>query len=152
MENARTAAAERARAPACAFCRIVAGEAEAERVLEADAVLAFLDARPLQRGHCLLVPKRHVETLPELPGELVEPLFAAVRRLARAVQAGMGAEGSFVAVNNTVSQSVPHLHVHVVPRWRDDRLFSPKLVWRRRPYRSAGERAGIAERIRRALG
>ncbi len=106
----------------CVFCRIVAGEVAAHAVLEEEQTMAFLDARPVFPGHCLLVPRAHHETLADLPADLVEPVFAATQRLARAVEAGMGADGTFVAINNRVSQSVPHLHAHVVPRRRGDGL------------------------------
>ena len=137
---------------ACVFCAIARGETEAFRVFEDELCVAFLDHRPLLHGHCLLVPKTHVETLPELPEGLVAPLFGAAQLLARAVEAGLAADGSFLAVNNKVSQSVPHLHVHVVPRWKSDGLFSPKLVWKRAPYKSDAERRAVQEKIRRAVG
>ena len=106
------------RDPDCVFCAIVAGELEAEVVLDDDVAVAFLDNRPLFHGHVLLVPRDHHETIEDLPEELVGPLFSRARRLARAVRESMGAQGTFVAMNNVVSQSVPHLHVHVVPRDR----------------------------------
>src|SRR3954464_10658304 len=104
----------------CVFCAIARGEAPADVVLAAEAGVAFLDRRPLLPGHVLLVPRGHVPTLPDLPVERVGPFFHLAQRLARAVPEAMGAEGSFVAINNVVSQSVPHLHVHVVPRNHDD--------------------------------
>jgi histidine triad (HIT) family protein len=120
-------------APAnCAFCKIVRGEVEDTRVFEDDVSLAFLDHRPLFPGHCLLVPKAHIETLADLPAALVGPLFANAQVLARAMEEALGAEGSFVAVNNRVSQSVPHLHVHVVPRRRKDGLRG--FFWPRQKY------------------
>ena len=137
---------------ACVFCAIARGETEAFRVFEDELCVAFLDHRPLLHGHCLLVPKRHVETLPELPEGLVAPLFGAAQLLARAVETGLAADGSFLAINNKVSQSVPHLHVHVVPRWKNDGLFSAKLVWKRTPYRSDAERRAVQEKIRQAVG
>ncbi len=151
MDSATRAAEQRAKTRECTFCRILAGKVAAHRILEDEAALAFLDSRPLLHGHCLLVPKRHVETLADLPHDLLEPLFAAAQRLACAVERGMRADGSFVAVNNRVSQSVPHLHVHVVPRWKDDKLFSPKLIWKRRPYADEDQMAEVGERIRAAL-
>ncbi len=120
-------------------------------VYEDELAVAFLDHRPLLAGHCLLVPRTHVETLPELPEGLVAPLFGAARLLAGAVEAGMAADGSFVAINNKISQSVPHLHIHVVPRWKGDGLFSPKMVWKRSPYKDEAERKAVAEKIRRAV-
>jgi len=138
-------------AKACLFCAIVRGEETAWQVYEDELTVAFLDHRPLLHGHCLLVPKIHAETLPDLPEVLVAPLFGVARLLARAVEEGLGADGSFVAINNKVSQSVPHLHVHVVPRFKNDGLFSPKLVWKRAPYRSEAERREVQEKIRRAV-
>src|SRR5687767_9613008 len=102
----------------CVFCKIVAGSAEAYWVWEDRATVAFLDRRPVFPGHCLLVPRRHVATLAELPARLLAPLFASVTRLVGAVERGLGADGAFVAINHRVSQSVPHLHVHIVPRRR----------------------------------
>jgi len=120
----------------CLFCGIVGSEVRAHLVLDEPATVAFLDHRPVFKGHTLVVPRHHVETLADLPAEALAPLFAAVQRVERAVVGATGAQGSWVSLNNTVSQAVPHLHVHVVPRWKDDRLFSPKLIWKRRPYRS----------------
>ncbi|MCU1499337.1 MAG: family hydrolase, partial [Acidimicrobiales bacterium] len=118
----------------CAFCRIITGDLPAHVVLDDETCLGFLDVRPVFPGHVLLVPKAHHETLVDLPPELVEPLFANARRLAAAVPAAMGAAGTFVAMNNKVSQSVPHLHVHVVPRKRKDGLRG--FMWPRHPYAS----------------
>ena len=123
----------------CAFCAIAAGEADAEIVFEDDVSLAFLDFRPLFPGHSLLIPRAHHETLGDLPDELVEPLFSNARLLSVAVRDAMGAQGSFVAINNVVSQSVPHLHVHVVPRVRKDGLRG--FFWPRRKYEDADEAA-----------
>jgi len=133
----------------CVFCDIVRGDGEAERVLEDRDFVAFLDRRPLFHGHCLLVPRRHVETLPELPEELVGPLFLRARRVAAALGPALGAEGSFVALNNLVSQSVPHLHVHVVPRRRKDGLRG--FFWPRTKYESEGQMRDVAARLREAL-
>ena len=135
----------------CLFCGIAAGTIPARVVLADDALVAFLDTGPLLPGHVLIVPRAHHDTLDDLPASLVGPLFATVQRISIAVQAAMLADGSFVAVNTRVSQSVPHLHVHVVPRREKDGLFSPKLVWHRRPYPSDSEADAVAERIRRAL-
>ena len=137
--------------PTCAFCRIVRGEESADVVLDDGATLAFLDHRPLLPGHCLLIPKPHHATLPDLPADLVAPLFANAQRLARAVETAMGADGSFVAINNRVSQSVPHLHVHVVPRRRKDGLFSRNFVWTRRPYDGESAVQVTRDAIRAAL-
>ena len=134
---------------ACVFCAIVAGEAPAQVVLDDDDCLAFLDTRPLFPGHTLLVPRAHHETLVDLPPDLVEPLFANARRLASAVEAGLGAVGSFVAINNRVSQSVPHLHVHVVPRTPKDGLRG--FFWPRTRYDDDDHAAGVAARLREAL-
>jgi histidine triad (HIT) family protein len=138
-------------AKACVFCEIARGAAAAEIVLEDETAVAFLDHRPLLPGHCLLVPKVHVETLPELPEDLLAPYFRDVQILERAVERGLGAEGSFVAVNTKISQSVPHLHVHVVPRWKGDGLFSPKLVWKRSPYKDDAARRMVGEKLRQAV-
>lgn len=136
----------------CIFCAIVRGDAPAEIILDSLAGIAFLDRRPLLPGHVLLVPRMHVATLPELPVAEVGPLFLLAQRLTQVVPQAMGAEGAFVAVNNVVSQSVPHLHIHVVPRRRDDRLFSRNLAWTRRPYRDDDDARQVAEAIRAALG
>ena len=133
----------------CAFCRILAGEHPASFVLDEPEVAAFLDARPVFKGHVLVVPRAHVETLSDLPAAGLPVLFGAVQRLARAVEAGLGADGSFVALNNKVSQSVPHLHVHVVPRRRKDGLRG--FFWPRTKYASDAERDDYARRISAAL-
>ena len=133
----------------CLFCRVVAGDVPAHVVLDDGSTLAFLDNRPLFPGHCLLVPREHHETLTDLPEELVAPLFSASRRLALAVETAMGAAGSFVAMNNRVSQSVPHLHVHVVPRRPKDGLRG--FFWPRHRYASEEEAAAVAARVRSAL-
>ena len=132
----------------CIFCDIVNGDVEAEVVFDDVSVLAFLDHRPLFPGHTLLVPKTHYETLTELPSELVAPLFGAAQFLARAVQEAMGAEGTFVAMNNKVSQSVPHFHVHVVPRRRKDGLRG--FFWPRHRYKS-GEMSAAGDAVRAAV-
>lgn len=132
----------------CLFCRIVSGEVPGHVVLETDDFVAFLDARPVFKGHVLLVPRAHVETLPDLPAELGAGFVAASQRLASAVKGGLGAQGSFVAINNTVSQSVPHLHLHVVPRTKGDGLRG--FFWPRTTY-ADGEAASYAERLRVAL-
>lgn len=133
----------------CVFCSIVAAEAAAHRVFEDDAVLAFLDRTPLFQGHVLVVPKAHVVTLPELPVDQLEPLFSRVQQLAEAVPRAMRAGGSFVAMNNLVSQSVPHLHVHVVPRKKGDGLRG--FFWPRQKYAGDDEMAEVAATIRSAL-
>lgn len=133
----------------CVFCQIVRGEADAHVVLDDDATMAFLDVRPLFEGHTLIVPKQHHETLVDLPADQVEMLFLNARRLAGAVQAAMSSHGSLVLLNNKVSQSVPHLHVHVIPRRFKDGLRG--FLWPRRKYRSAQEAAVVARRIHDAL-
>jgi histidine triad (HIT) family protein len=135
----------------CRFCGIIQGEGPAFVVLDDEASLAFLDKSPLLPGHCLLVPRRHYPTLLDVPPDELGPLFTDAQRLARAVETAMAADGSFVAVNTRISQSVMHLHVHVVPRWKDDKLFSPKLIWKRRPYRDEDRMREIADAIRSAL-
>lgn len=132
----------------CAFCGILAGGARAETVYEDDGFLAFLDARPLRPGHVLVVPKCHLATLTDVPEELLGPLMSGVRLLCLATERAMNAEGTFVAVNNKVSQSVPHLHVHVVPRNRGDGLRG--FFWPRHRY-AEGEAATVAEEVRRAV-
>jgi histidine triad (HIT) family protein len=140
-----------ARSPrqACAFCAIAAGTASAHLVLTEPLVIAFLDARPVFPGHVLVVPRDHHATLVDLPPALLEPLFSATRRVAAAVEAGLGCHGTFVALNNRVSQSVPHLHVHVVPRRFKDGLRG--FFWPRQRYGSEAEMAEVAARIRAAL-
>lgn len=132
----------------CVFCGIVAGEVPADLVLEDAETVAFLDRRPLFKGHTLLVPREHVVTLPDLPAHLRDPLLAAAQRLATAMVEGLGAQGSFVAMNNVVSQSVAHLHVHVVPRTKGDGLRG--FFWPRTTY-ADGEAGQYAEWLRAAL-
>ncbi|HEV2845499.1 MAG TPA: HIT family protein [Thermoanaerobaculia bacterium] len=138
-------------AKGCVFCAILRGEAEAAVVFEDEVSLAFLDHRPLLPGHVLLVPRVHAEILPDLSGDLVGPLFQNAQLLTRAVEQALGAEGSFLAINNKISQSVPHLHVHVVPRWKGDGLFSTKMIWKRSPYEDDAARRVVQEKIRRAV-
>jgi histidine triad (HIT) family protein len=135
-------------ATGCVFCSIVAGETAADVVLDEPDFLAFLDARPVFKGHCLLVPRQHLETLLDLPAELRDGFLEAAQRLSRAVVDGLGAQGSFVAMNNVVSQSVPHLHLHVVPRTKGDGLRG--FFWPRTKY-ADGEASDYAERLRAAL-
>ena len=136
--------------PGCVFCAIAAGDVPASMVLRDDDVAAFLDARPVFKGHVLVVPRAHVPTLSDMPPAALGPLFAAVQRVARAVEAGLGADGTFVAMNNKVSQSVPHLHVHVVPRRKKDGLKG--FFWPRTSYASNEEMAAVATTIRKAIG
>ena len=134
--------------PGCLFCSIVAGEVEVDGVLETEHVVGFLDHRPVFKGHVLLVPREHVVTLPDLPARLRDPFLEAGQRLATAMLSGLGAQGSFVAMNNTVSQSVPHLHMHVVPRTKGDGLRG--FFWPRTKY-ADGEAGEYADRLRAAL-
>ncbi len=133
----------------CAFCKLVRGETQDARVFEDDASLAFLDHRPLFPGHCLLIPKAHIETLDDLPAALVGPLFSNVQLLARAMELGLGAEGSLVAINNRVSQSVPHLHIHVVPRRRKDGLRG--FLWPRQKYPDEATLRSVQSALRETL-
>ena len=134
----------------CTFCAIAEGRTAAHVVQAGDGFVAFLDHRPLFPGHCLLIPRAHLETLTDVPPELVGPLFAAAQELAGAVESAMEAEGTFVALNNRVSQSVPHLHVHVVPRKRKDGLRG--FFWPRTRYDDERHMEAVARRIRAALG
>lgn len=135
---------------ACSFCRIVAGDVAAATVFEDDLSLAFLDHRPLFPGHCLLIPKMHYETLAELPEDLTGPFFGNARLLAGAVEQAMQSEGSFVAINNRVSQSVPHLHIHIVPRRKKDGLRG--FFWPRQKYESAAGMESVRNLVKEAAG
>jgi histidine triad (HIT) family protein len=135
---------------ACVFCAIVARTTPAAVVLEDDHVVAFLDVRPVFPGHVLVVPRVHYETLGDLPVELIPALFQAAQRVSGAVVTALDAHGSFVAINNKVSQSVAHLHVHVVPRRFKDGLRG--FFWPRTRYDSDGAMQAVAESIRAALG
>lgn len=130
----------------CLFCDIAAGSVPAEIVWRGNGAVAFLDHRPLFPGHVLLVPEQHAVTLADLPRDLVGPLFEAAQVLERAVEAAMEAEGSFIAINNIVSQSVPHLHVHIVPRRKGDGLKG--FFWPRRKYDSDDHLRATGEKIR----
>ncbi|MFN2510296.1 MAG: HIT family protein [Pyrinomonadaceae bacterium] len=133
----------------CLFCQIAAGAVPAISVFEDQISMAFLDHRPLFPGHCLVVPRDHHETLGDLPRKLVEPFFSNVQLLARAVEMALQAEGTFVAMNNRVSQSVPHLHAHVVPRRRKDGLKG--FFWPRTKYESEEEKLRAQQAIRLAV-
>lgn len=133
----------------CIFCKIISGETPANVVFEDEVAIAFLDHRPLFPGHCLLVPKDHFETLGDLPGELVGPFFKNVQLLARAVELALEAEGSFVAMNNRVSQSVPHLHVHIVPRRKKDGLKG--FFWPRNKYEGEAQIIEAQKAIQAAI-
>ncbi len=135
-------------APDCVFCAIAAGEVDAHVVYEDDEALGFLDSRPLFPGHTLLIPREHRETIWDLPEDLTGRLYVKARALSVAVRDAMGAQGAFVAANNVVSQSVPHFHIHVVPRVKKDGLRG--FFWPRRKYRD-GEAEAAADAIRKAL-
>ncbi len=130
---------------ACTFCAIVSGSLPACTVASTADATAFLDTRPVFKGHVLVVPRSHTPTLSDLPPAVVGDFFGFVQRIAVAVEVGLGAGGTFVALNNRVSQSVPHLHVHVVPRTRGDGLRG--FFWPRTTYASPEEAAGYAARI-----
>jgi histidine triad (HIT) family protein len=134
----------------CTFCAIVADAAAAHRVMADDLTVSFLDVRPVFKGHVLVVPRAHHETLADLPADLLGPFFGAVQQVSAALPAALGAQGSFVGLNNTVSQSVPHLHAHVVPRTKKDGLRG--FFWPRTRYASEAEAAGYAGKIAAALG
>jgi histidine triad (HIT) family protein len=140
-------------AAACSFCAIAAGDPGAHAdagVVYSDAdVVAFLDHRPVFKGHTLVIPRRHVVTLPDLPDELLVPVFSVARRVAKAMEAGFGADGTFVANNNRISQSVAHLHVHVIPRHKKDGLRG--FFWPRVKYDSPADAADVAARLRAAI-
>ena len=133
----------------CIFCKVASKELAASVVFEDDQTVAFLDHRPLFHGHSLLIPKQHFETLSDLPPGLIEPLFANTQLLARAVEAAMNAQGTFVAMNNRVSQSVPHLHIHIVPRRKGDGLKG--FFWPRTKYKSVEEMEEVKRKIIAAL-
>ena len=134
---------------ACVFCAVIRGEQPAEIVLETERLVAFLDHRPLFRGHVLLVPRQHMRLLSDLPAGQVPEFFTTAQRLERAVEDGLGADGSMILVNNVVSQSVPHLHLHVIPRNKRDGL----RFWLgpRHPYDDEHPAREYAEKIRAAL-
>ena len=136
-------------AAGCAFCKMIRGEVPSHPVYEDELSFAFLDHRPLFPGHVLLAPKEHHQTLIDLPEAIVGPLFGAARLLARAVEAGLGAEGSFVALNNRVSQSVPHLHIHIVPRRKGDGLKG--FFWPRHAYKNNDEIAQVQQTLRTTI-
>src|SRR5579864_6991159 len=135
--------------PGCKFCEIASRVVSSAIVFEDSVSVAFLDNRPLFAGHTLLVPKQHYEALEDLPAEVIGPFFQNVQLLVRAVESGMNAEGSFVAINNRVSQSVPHLHVHIVPRRKKDGLRG--FFWPRQKYNDEAEMQQAQAAIRKAL-
>ena len=133
------------------FCRIAASSVPAPVVFEDESSLAFLDHRPVFPGHTLLIPRQHIPTLADLPGALIKPFFVNAQLLARAIESALACDGSFVAINNRVSQSVPHLHVHIVPRRKRDGLRG--FFWPRQPYKTSEEmeeiRKSVADTVRR---
>jgi histidine triad (HIT) family protein len=133
----------------CTFCSVIAGSPSAHLVLADAQTVAFLDARPVFKGHVLVVPREHYTTLADLPVPLIEPFFGTVRLISAAIPAALGAQGTFVGLNNVVSQSVPHLHAHVVPRTKGDGLRG--FFWPRHKYDSEEEAAGFAARIRAVI-
>jgi histidine triad (HIT) family protein len=140
-----------AAAPGCVFCAIVAGTASAHVVVDdGESCIAFLDSRPIFPGHVLVVPRAHHETLADLPPDLVADVFGTARRISVAVERALGAQGSFVGMNNRVSQSVPHAHIHVVPRRKGDGLRG--FFWPRQKYPSEADAADVAAKLRTALG
>jgi len=135
--------------PECVFCQIASCRIQAQIVYEDDESVAFLDIHPLFPGHVLLCPREHYETLTDLPMNMCGPMMAKTQLLARAVEAAMDAEGTFIAVNNRVSQTVPHLHIHVIPRRRRDGLRG--FFWPRTPYRDESARAAVCDAIQREV-
>ena len=133
----------------CTFCDIAAGKHAAHIVLSDDLVIGFLDARPVFKGHVLVVPRQHFVTLADLPAQLIGPYFSAVQSVSAGLPAALGAQGTFVGINNIVSQSVPHLHTHVVPRTKGDGLRG--FFWPRHRYDSDDEAARYADRIKSVL-
>lgn len=149
MSNARLS---RRTAKLCKFCAIVAGAEKAFVVFRDLVCVAFLDYRPLALGHILLVPLAHYPALSDVPDELIAELGIRLKWISAAVMAAMSAEGSFIALNNRISQSVPHVHFHIVPRNKGDGLFSRGLIWTRVSYRDDAQRREITEKIRNFLG
>jgi len=135
----------------CKFCAIITGAEPSFRVYRDDICAAFLDYRPLMLGHVLLVPLAHYETLADVPDAVMAALGPRIKLISGAVMAALEAEGSFIALNNIVSQSVPHVHFHIVPRRKGDGLFSSGMIWKRVSYRDDAERESYAARIRAAL-
>jgi len=135
----------------CKFCEIVAGREQSFSVYADDFAVAFLDHRPLILGHVLLIPRAHYQALADTPDEVMAALAVRAKRISSALMRGLDAEGSFIALNNVVSQSLPHIHFHIVPRRSGDGLFSARLIWKRASYRNDAQREAIATKIRAAL-
>lgn len=133
----------------CKFCEIVESTIPSYIVLEDDRFMAFLDARPLFPGHCLLIPKQHIETFYDLPQALIKPLFSHAQNLGKAIEKAMDAEGTFIAMNNKISQSVPHLHIHIVPRNYQDGLKG--FFWPRNPYQNEEHKKEVQTLIKKHL-
>ncbi len=133
----------------CVFCRIISGELKTYKIYEDDRTFVFLDAGPVFAGHCLVVPKVHYETMMDLPHDLLAPLFSTTQLICRAVEKGLQSGGSFVAVNNKISQTVPHLHVHVIPRRKGDGMKG--FFWPRRPYRDDDHTLEVQELLQAAI-
>jgi len=137
--------------PECTFCRIIQGQSESLAIFEDEYSLAFLDHQPLLRGHVLLVPRQHYETFLDLPPDLIQPLFRNAQLIARSLELGLKADGSFIAINNRISQRVMHLHIHIVPRWNKDGLFTRGFIWRRQPYPNQNSALMTQKAIRKAI-
>lgn len=133
----------------CAFCKIICGDVQSYKVFDDEVSLAFLDHRPLFPGHCLLVPRAHYETLVDLPATLIAPIFSNAQLLARAVEQSLEADGSFIAINNRVSQSVPHVHIHIVPRRKRDGLRG--FFWPRQPYKDQDSILAVQNTLRSTI-
>ncbi len=133
----------------CIFCKIIRRESEGYIVFEDDISLSFLDIRPLNPGHCLLVPKDHYETIMDLPEDLIGPLFKNAKLISKAIEMGLSAQGIFIGINNKISQSVPHLHIHIVPRNKNDNLKG--FFWPRYPYKDRETILDIQNRIKSAI-
>jgi histidine triad (HIT) family protein len=134
----------------CLFCDIVAGTVPAFKVVDVPAGVGFLDIRPVFKGHVLIAPRAHLVTLPDLPSDLLPGYFGLVQEVSAAVPRALGAQGTFVAINNVVSQSQPHLHTHVVPRTKGDGLRG--FFWPRTRYTDDDEAIDYAKRIAAELG
>lgn len=133
----------------CIFCRIADGRLSTDIIDQDETTVTFLDHSPVFPGHLLIIPRAHVDTLTDLPGERLQPFLRQVQRAALAIEAGIGAQGSFVAINNKVSQTVPHLHAHVIPRRKGDGMKG--FFWPRRHYTDDAQRLDIAEKLREAF-